>query len=429
MRYVIVQVDPGDGRTWLDAGPYLEVRDELAEQLPDGARAYALDDDHYAFGTGRCVKNLGFGSLNLAADSEGELSVTLELLPSPWHHRSGLTIHYTGVWDLHLDKDFGEDLGRLHLDEVLPDPHGACHELLFVGGVVTLRCHDLRAQWGPDEWTPDPMMARLKDLEKPWDPTTPTDYDVVALIAYGLGRYDYWVSRALAWLEAGAPATGLVNRVEEMSRDRSFSQQVRNQARRVVKAHRPHPWTAWALSPGLRKAAEVSLERLVGKTIVGCRYVGVTPVPGEPHWQQPTHDELGYGLELDLDDGSTWSVIWEISALGEGLNIHPDRMYPDTFVPDASISTWDVSERWLAQRLGAISRVELDWQTVETPAGSSYQKQAGGLLGPAYACLASVELVGKNDRSATISQFKDAVRVHFQSASAVGVGSSLAPTV
>ncbi|MFI1015326.1 hypothetical protein [Streptomyces sp. NPDC020965] len=136
----------------LDPNPYLAVLPDLSESLPPGAREFAQDPAHYAFGDPRCVKNLKVVDVRFSDDPRP--SATLRLSPNPWMHTECLTIEYRGIskFSIEVDPD-GEDeeypqgLDRILLDEILPAGNGCGHEIRFSGGSLTVSCEDLQARW------------------------------------------------------------------------------------------------------------------------------------------------------------------------------------------------------------------------------------------------------------------------------------------
>lgn len=63
-----------------------------------------------------------------------------------------LSIRYLGVTELTIATGDHNPvgltrLGDLAVDEVLPKPTGASHELIFHGGRVWIVCRDLQARW------------------------------------------------------------------------------------------------------------------------------------------------------------------------------------------------------------------------------------------------------------------------------------------
>ncbi|MFS4109441.1 hypothetical protein [Streptomyces sp. PD-S100-1] len=143
---------------WQDHGFFVDPRAYLAElptfqdQLPAGARKFACDPAHYALGHGnsRCVKDLELSGIHAPTDKSGGL--TLECAPNQWKHDSGLRISYSGVTHFSVDYEHAIDwmpVDTVLLDEILPDEDGGCvHEISLTDATITVRCQDLRAEWG-----------------------------------------------------------------------------------------------------------------------------------------------------------------------------------------------------------------------------------------------------------------------------------------
>lgn len=145
MQHVIVR--PETTGYWLDPHPYLRLLVGLAADLPPGARAFALDADHYDFYSTRCVKDLVLHSLEL---QDSGRSATLAFTPNASKHDEGLLLRYSDVSRLSVSRT-GHDthgLGSVLLDEMLPTPEGASHEIAMTGGVIALEAADVEAIWG-----------------------------------------------------------------------------------------------------------------------------------------------------------------------------------------------------------------------------------------------------------------------------------------
>ncbi|GAB7042786.1 MULTISPECIES: hypothetical protein [Catenuloplanes] len=158
MRFV--RVESGQGAwsaTALDPGPYLEVLDDLLPQLPDGARAFASDADHYDFTASRCVKDLTVKAISLREAGQARVGAVIEFEPNRFKHDGPLTIVYDGVQNFTMEVDEmnsttriwpeSRRLGSVQLDEIVPSAVGCRHEIRMTGGVVIIDCADLRASW------------------------------------------------------------------------------------------------------------------------------------------------------------------------------------------------------------------------------------------------------------------------------------------
>ncbi len=148
MRYVRVEFTR-DG-TYSDPRPYLAQLPTLAAALPDGARAFATDPEHYNYSGQRCVKDLKPQRLT-SGETNGTSWLELHLGHNCWKHEEDLTIRYVGVTSVTMTPA-GDDLDVTHLqdlilDEVLPSEHGCTHELACLAGSLTITCKDLVATW------------------------------------------------------------------------------------------------------------------------------------------------------------------------------------------------------------------------------------------------------------------------------------------
>ncbi|MGJ5750664.1 hypothetical protein FB563_5032 [Streptomyces puniciscabiei] len=152
---------------WHGHGFYVDPRAYLAELprlygvLPPGAWEFASDPGHYDIpGAVRCVKDLELAHIRPATDKSGQL--VLEFAPNRFKHDSGLRITYSGVRHFSIDHHRAIDWLRVDtvlLDEILPDDEslpaedgaeagGCVHEIALTDASITVRCQDLRAEWG-----------------------------------------------------------------------------------------------------------------------------------------------------------------------------------------------------------------------------------------------------------------------------------------
>lgn len=154
-------------RHQIDPGPYLAALGSFADQLPPGARSFAEFPEHYDYrafrqgpgdirpsGTAYCTKDLKLLTLAAEAPKQG-LVVSASLAFPGDHSAADLTIRYLDVHELSLVDATGPAepvarstrLGRLMMDEVVPDDAGAVHFMDFEWGSLVVRCSDLHATW------------------------------------------------------------------------------------------------------------------------------------------------------------------------------------------------------------------------------------------------------------------------------------------
>jgi len=72
---------------------------------------------------------------------------------SPWKHREGLILDYSGVWSLDYDlaaarEDYYGNPAMM-LDELLPLDEGFSHEMALGTGNLTVVARDLAFSWRP----------------------------------------------------------------------------------------------------------------------------------------------------------------------------------------------------------------------------------------------------------------------------------------
>jgi hypothetical protein len=149
-------------------------------------------------------------------------------------------------------------------------------------------------------------------------------------------------------------------------------------------------WTAW--TPDDDGAARIadSLRPLTGRRISRVRFIDLEYESDRPYWHVGDHVLLDHGLELDLDDGSTWSLIWEQAGTSEGLGIYPEPLLPNHLMAGR---TFETTRYWHRRGPRDIVSVELGWSE-----GRLYEE--AGVQTPDR-CLREVVLVG-HDREAVI---------------------------
>lgn len=148
MRFVDIEVT-GTGNS-INPLAYLDQLADLAPQLPPGARAFAVDPDHYDFHGERCVKDLKIEQLRFGADDDGG-TFEIHFRHNCWKHEEDLRITYRRLSTLTLDNDPDDKWGDqiVILDEVLPHERGCSHEIACHTGTLTIVCGDLDAVWVP----------------------------------------------------------------------------------------------------------------------------------------------------------------------------------------------------------------------------------------------------------------------------------------
>ncbi|MBA2948990.1 hypothetical protein [Streptomyces himalayensis] len=149
MKFIKAEWNPEWRGYWTDPSGYVAKLPKLADDLPKGARAFALDSDHYDFGSPRCIKDLKLIGASLAAGGGADFEIRFG--PNKWKHECGLVIKYAQVSELYLAVNGSgssvDDLGSVLLDEILPARRGCSQEIVFTGGVISISCADLNAGW------------------------------------------------------------------------------------------------------------------------------------------------------------------------------------------------------------------------------------------------------------------------------------------
>jgi hypothetical protein len=83
-------------------------------------------------------------------------------------------------------------------------------------------------------------------------------------------------------------------------------------------------------------------------------------VCGEPGYDSGPFHSIDFGLELDLDDGATWSFTWQQASYNETLLCYAGTIGSE-LRPGIDVSTWDVSDVWRSALPRAISTVGSVW--------------------------------------------------------------------
>ncbi len=147
MQYVKVARHFEGGR-WkgyeLDVDHYLERLPTISLELPNGARQFATDPEHYDFAGKRCVKDLALSSTLDVEDG----TLHLYFRPNEWKHQTGLRVVYHGVATCDFEPSGDSDgYGTVMLDELLPTERGVAHEFFMTGGILRVDAEDLEATW------------------------------------------------------------------------------------------------------------------------------------------------------------------------------------------------------------------------------------------------------------------------------------------
>jgi hypothetical protein len=119
---------------------------------------------------------------------------------------------------------------------------------------------------------------------------------------------------------------------------------------------------------------------LTGRALTAVRYADLDYENELPYWHEGDRDTVGHGLELDLDDGSTWSVIWEQGGSSAGLGIWAEPLMPNHL---RLARIWNVTRHWRRRGPRTISQIETFWWP-ERPrgdgGGTSGALSLGGLV-------------------------------------------------
>lgn len=144
MRYVIAEPSV-DGGFWVDPRPYLDWLERHAEELPPGARAFAVHPEHYDFSHEWCPRGVTLARMS-TRETDGVTSATVVLagyLDSP----AEFVMRYHDVSGLAVTRNADGSRRDLLVDEVIPHEGGVSHELVFADRTITVVAKDLSAGW------------------------------------------------------------------------------------------------------------------------------------------------------------------------------------------------------------------------------------------------------------------------------------------
>jgi hypothetical protein len=159
MRFIRVEAVMENG--WhkgylLDPEPYLSELPAIQSELPEGARRFALDKDHYNFFGSRCIKDLKLDEVRLT-DRNDSVSLEIRFAPNQFKHDQGLAIRYADVVEFSISISAEprtgnvwpdtRRLGDVQLDEILPHGKGFSHEFQMTGGSLWIVAYDLSYEW------------------------------------------------------------------------------------------------------------------------------------------------------------------------------------------------------------------------------------------------------------------------------------------
>jgi hypothetical protein len=159
MRFIKIEMIVEDGQHKgfsLDPELYLTELPTIQSDLPEGARRFALDADHYNFFGPRCIKDLNLDEVRLT-DRNDSVSLEIRFAPNQFKHDQGLAIRYADVVEFSTSITAeprkrsawpgARRLGDVQLDEILPHQKGFSHELQMTGGSFWIVADDLSYEW------------------------------------------------------------------------------------------------------------------------------------------------------------------------------------------------------------------------------------------------------------------------------------------
>jgi hypothetical protein len=163
---------------------------------------------------------------------------------------------------------------------------------------------------------------------------------------------------------------------------------------------------AWVRDEAERHRWDQALQkRLVSHRIERVRYVELSATADSESLSNPptTFDSLDYGLEIYLDDGATWSIIWKQQGHNEGLLVYEGTLVPSEIAADAGTVAVDVTKRWETIGPLSISGVETVW--TRHGIGPTINSGGGQVtdVSESDICLQTLVMVAPNGREAVIT--------------------------
>jgi hypothetical protein len=128
------------------------------------------------------------------------------------------------------------------------------------------------------------------------------------------------------------------------------------------------------LTPRARADFERVLQQLVGRCIEAVSYVEIAyERDGRPMWNRDSEsfDSLDFGVQMTLDDDSTFSVTWGAEFTPHNVSI---LRGPLEFSEGSSTRRWDVGPRWRERRLldSPVISARATWLPADPPNGREY---------------------------------------------------------
>lgn len=166
---------------------------------------------------------------------------------------------------------------------------------------------------------------------------------------------------------------------------------------------------AWVKDQGARRRRETEIqEKLVGRRIKKVRYIELAyeGQPG-PMWHAGAlWDSVDHGLEIDLDNDQTWSIIWKQHGPNEALLVYEGLLRPAELLPDAG-TYWDVTDHWHALGPHFIARVSTVWTRHSFGPALNSAREKVAEAGESDLCLTTLILRGDDEREAAITLGED----------------------
>jgi hypothetical protein len=161
---------------------------------------------------------------------------------------------------------------------------------------------------------------------------------------------------------------------------------------------------AWAHNEADQLEIEARIGQLIGRSIRRVRYFEISSegISPEPSWFAGDFDSIDYGIEFDLDDSATWSVIWKQRGINEALLFYRGSLV-GTELLEGGARSWDVSERWATDGPDTILGFELAWMRSSMGPGTNWQGEIVSAPVDSDLCLQTVVLKGDGGKVAVVT--------------------------
>ena len=161
---------------------------------------------------------------------------------------------------------------------------------------------------------------------------------------------------------------------------------------------------AWVKDDLERRRRDLELrDQLVGHEIARVRYVELRyEGQSRPMSSGPSFDSVDYGIEFDLNNQTTWSVIWLQRGHNEALLLRRGPLVPSLVGAEGS-KVRDVTDHWVTSGPASISRLSTVWTRHGFGPAINSAGEEVAEAGESDLCLITLILGGAGTREAVIT--------------------------